>query len=37
VWEATVTDAAGRVAAKGSVRILCLEPDATLAGRKAGG
>jgi len=35
VWEATVTDAAGRVAAKGSVRILCLEPDATLAGRKA--
>jgi 1,4-dihydroxy-2-naphthoyl-CoA hydrolase len=37
VWEATVVDAAGRVAATGRVRLLCLEPDASLAGKRAGG
>jgi 1,4-dihydroxy-2-naphthoyl-CoA hydrolase len=37
VWEATVTDPVGRVAATGRVRLLCLEPDAALAGRRAGG
>jgi 1,4-dihydroxy-2-naphthoyl-CoA hydrolase len=32
VWEATVTDAAGRAVASGRVRFLALEPGATLAG-----
>jgi len=36
VWEATITDAEGRVAATGRVRLLCLEPDAVLAGKRAG-
>lgn len=34
VWEATVTDAQGRVAATGRVRLLVLEADTTLAGEK---
>lgn len=34
VWEATVTDSTGRVAATGRVRLLCLEADADLAGEK---
>jgi 1,4-dihydroxy-2-naphthoyl-CoA hydrolase len=37
VWEATVTDADGRVAATGRVRLLCLEAGAELAGEKTGG
>jgi uncharacterized protein (TIGR00369 family) len=32
VWEGTVTDAAGRVAATGRVRLLSLEAEAELAG-----
>lgn len=32
VWEATVTDAAGRIAATGRVRLLVLDADAALAG-----
>lgn len=36
VWEATIVDPAGRVAATGRVRLLCLPPDAALAGRAAG-
>jgi 1,4-dihydroxy-2-naphthoyl-CoA hydrolase len=36
VWEATVTDADGRVVATGRVRLLSLEPDAVLAGEKIG-
>jgi len=36
VWEATIVDPAGRVAATGRVRLLCLPPDAVLAGRTAG-
>ena len=36
VWEVTVTDAGGRVAATGRVRLLCLDPDSDLAGEKAG-
>jgi 1,4-dihydroxy-2-naphthoyl-CoA hydrolase len=36
VWEATVTDGAGRVVATGRVRLLCLDPDSDLAGEKAG-
>lgn len=32
VWEATVTDPEGRVVATGRVRMLALEPDATVAG-----
>lgn len=34
LWEGTVSDASGRVAATGRVRVLCLEPDANLAGKK---
>jgi uncharacterized protein (TIGR00369 family) len=34
VWEATVEDDAGRLAATGRVRLLCLEPDADVAGEK---
>jgi 1,4-dihydroxy-2-naphthoyl-CoA hydrolase len=37
VWEATILDAGGRIAATGRVRLLCLEPDAALAGKPAGG
>jgi 1,4-dihydroxy-2-naphthoyl-CoA hydrolase len=33
VWEARVEDEAGRVVATGRVRLMCLEPDAKLAGR----
>jgi 1,4-dihydroxy-2-naphthoyl-CoA hydrolase len=36
VWEASVTDDAGRVAATGRVRLLCIEPGSELAGEKAG-
>jgi 1,4-dihydroxy-2-naphthoyl-CoA hydrolase len=36
VWEATITDAAGRIAATGRVRLLCIEPEVLLAGEKAG-
>ncbi len=35
-WEATVTDAQGKVLATGKVRVLCLEPDSGIAGKKAG-
>lgn len=35
VWEGTVCDADGRVLATGRVRLLCLEPDAEIAGQKA--
>ena len=35
VWEGTITDADGRVAATGRVRLLCLEADAILAGEAA--
>ncbi len=35
VWEGTVTDATGRVAATGRVRLLVLEPEASLAGETA--
>jgi uncharacterized protein (TIGR00369 family) len=35
VWEANVTDEAGQLVATGRVRLLCLEPDATLAGDRA--
>jgi 1,4-dihydroxy-2-naphthoyl-CoA hydrolase len=34
VWEGTVTDTSGRTVATGRVRLLCLEPEATLAGTK---
>jgi uncharacterized protein (TIGR00369 family) len=34
VWEATITDASGRTVATGRVRLLCLEADASLAGKK---
>lgn len=36
VWQVDVTDAAGRVAATGRVRLLCIEADAPLAGEPAG-
>jgi 1,4-dihydroxy-2-naphthoyl-CoA hydrolase len=36
VWEATVQDEQGRTLAAGRVRLMCLEPEAALAGRKAG-
>lgn len=35
VWEGTITDATGRIAATGRVRLLSLEPDAVLAGEPA--
>ncbi len=35
VWEATVRDERGLDVATGRVRMICLEPDATLAGVKA--
>lgn len=34
VWEATITDATGRLVATGRVRLLALEGDAKLAGRE---
>jgi 1,4-dihydroxy-2-naphthoyl-CoA hydrolase len=34
VWEGTITDAAGRIVATGRVRLLCLEPETALAGKK---
>src|ERR1700691_3711093 len=34
VWEATVVDESARPLAKGRVRLICLEPEAELAGRK---
>jgi uncharacterized protein (TIGR00369 family) len=36
VWEGSVHDDQGRLAASGRVRLLCLEPDAEIAGSKAG-
>jgi uncharacterized protein (TIGR00369 family) len=35
-WEASVTDGAGKLLATGRVRVLCLEPDSELAGKKPG-
>ncbi len=35
VWEATVTDAEGRIAATGRVRLLCLDEGTVLAGEAA--
>jgi len=32
LWEGTITDEGGRVVATGRVRLLCLEPDAEVAG-----
>ena len=34
VWEATVEDDAGKLVATGRVRLLCLEPEAEVAGEK---
>jgi len=34
VWEATVVDESGRPLATGRVRLICLEPESELAGRK---
>jgi 1,4-dihydroxy-2-naphthoyl-CoA hydrolase len=34
VWEATVADDEGRTLAAGRVRLICLEPESELAGRK---
>ena len=34
VWEGTITDESGRTVATGRVRLICLEPDAALAGEK---
>jgi uncharacterized protein (TIGR00369 family) len=36
VWEGTVTDETGRAVATGRVRLLCLDPDVTLAGQATG-
>ena len=36
VWEGSVYDAEGRLAASGRVRLLVLEPDAEVAGSKVG-
>lgn len=36
VWEGSVYDEEGRLCASGRVRLLVLEPDATLAGQRAG-
>ena len=35
VWEGTITDEQGRIAATGRVRLLILEPDQRLAGERA--
>lgn len=34
LWEATARDESGRVVSSGRVRLLCLDPDAELAGEK---
>jgi len=34
VWEGTITDATGRLIATGRVRLMCLDPETTLAGTK---
>ncbi len=34
VWEVRIDDEGGRLVAKGSVRVLCIEADADLAGRR---
>jgi 1,4-dihydroxy-2-naphthoyl-CoA hydrolase len=36
LWEGAVMTSDGKVAARGTVRLLCLEPGADLAGEKAG-
>lgn len=36
VWQAIVTDAAGKTLATGRVRLLCLDPGAAIAGKPAG-
>ncbi|MCA9641478.1 MAG: PaaI family thioesterase [Polyangiaceae bacterium] len=36
VWEATIRDEQGRPVASGRVRLMCLEPDAPLAGQSVG-
>ena len=36
VWEGSVYDDQGKLAASGRVRLLCLEPESELAGAKAG-
>jgi uncharacterized protein (TIGR00369 family) len=36
VWEATSRDQAGKIVSTGRVRLLCLEPDSELDGRKVG-
>jgi acyl-coenzyme A thioesterase PaaI-like protein len=36
VWEATIVDEQGAVAATGRVRLICLEAGADLAGKVAG-
>jgi uncharacterized protein (TIGR00369 family) len=36
LWEGSITGEDGKIAARGTVRLLCLEPDADLAGEKAG-
>jgi 1,4-dihydroxy-2-naphthoyl-CoA hydrolase len=36
VWEAVVTDDAGKILATGRVRLLCLDEGAELAGKKSG-
>jgi len=33
VWEATITDAEGKLVARGTVRILCVDEDRKLAGQ----
>jgi uncharacterized protein (TIGR00369 family) len=35
-WEASVIDEAGKLLATGRVRLLCLEPDSNLAGKRPG-
>jgi 1,4-dihydroxy-2-naphthoyl-CoA hydrolase len=34
VWEGTITDPTGRIVATGRVRLMCLDPESTLAGTK---
>lgn len=36
VWEATVTDEAGKIAATGRVRLICLDAGAEVAGKTVG-
>jgi uncharacterized protein (TIGR00369 family) len=36
VWEATSRDEAGKIVSTGRVRLLCLEPDTELDGKKVG-